>query len=84
MIYCLVNALDDIKIFFILTIAGVVMAVLSWNCLGGERVTIPEYKVTIDDSVSYQEFANKYKVIKQEGKIYTIVDIEELAAAKGE
>lgn len=30
------------------------------------------YKVTIDDSVSVNEFNNKYEIIDQEGKIYTI------------
>lgn len=35
-----------------------------------------EYKVTIDDSVSMVEFLEKYEIISQEGKIYTIRDVE--------
>ena len=31
-----------------------------------------QYKVTIDDSVSLNEFNEKYEVISQEGKIYTV------------
>ena len=31
-----------------------------------------EYKVTIDDSVSMNEFMDKYEIINQEGKIYTV------------
>ena len=31
-----------------------------------------QYKVTIDDSVSMTEFNEKYEVIEQEGKIYTV------------
>ena len=31
-----------------------------------------EYKVTIDDSVSMNEFLDKYEILDQEGKIYTI------------
>jgi uncharacterized protein YacL len=31
-----------------------------------------EYKVTIDDSVSMNEFLDKYEIIDQEGKIYTV------------
>ena len=31
-----------------------------------------EYKVTIDDSVSMNEFLDKYEIIGQEGKIYTV------------
>ena len=33
-----------------------------------------EYKVTIDDTVSMTEFYEKYKVIEQEGEIWTIRD----------
>lgn len=35
-----------------------------------------EYKVTIDDSVSMDEFLDKYEIIDQEGKIYTIKERE--------
>jgi len=35
-----------------------------------------KYKVTIDDSVSFNEFNAKYKVLKQEGKIFTVVERE--------
>lgn len=31
-----------------------------------------EYKVTIEDSVSINEFLDKYEILDQEGKIYTI------------
>lgn len=31
-----------------------------------------EYKVTIDDTVSLNEFNEKYEITDQEGKIYTI------------
>lgn len=31
-----------------------------------------QYKVTIDDSVSMNEFIEKYEIISQEGKIYTV------------
>ena len=35
-----------------------------------------EYKVTIDDSVSMNEFLDKYEIIDQEGKIYTVQERE--------
>lgn len=35
-----------------------------------------EYKVTIDDSVSMNEFQEKYEIVKIEGKIYTIKEKE--------
>ena len=32
----------------------------------------PEYKVTISDSVSFNEIYEKYEIVEQEGEIYTI------------
>ena len=37
-----------------------------------DTVDYIEYKVTIDDSVSMNEFLDKYEILDQEGKIYTI------------
>ena len=34
------------------------------------------YKVTIDDSVSMTEFLDKYEILDQEGKIYTVKERE--------
>ena len=31
-----------------------------------------EYKVTINDSVSMNEFLNKYEILDQDGKIFTV------------
>ena len=36
-----------------------------------------EYKVLIDDSVSYTEFTERYKVVDKKGSIYTIYEIGE-------
>ena len=35
-----------------------------------------QYKVTIDDSVSMNEFLDKYEILDQEGKIYTVKEKE--------
>jgi uncharacterized membrane protein len=35
-----------------------------------------EYKVTIDESVSMVEFLDKYEILDQEGKIYTVKERE--------
>ena len=35
-----------------------------------------EYKATIDDSVSLNEFLDKYEILDQEGKIYTVKERE--------
>ena len=34
------------------------------------------YEITIDDSVSFNEFNAKYKVLKQDGQIFTVVERE--------
>lgn len=34
------------------------------------------YKVTIDDTVSMNEFLDKYEILDQEGKIYTVKERE--------
>lgn len=35
-----------------------------------------KYKVTIDDSVSFKEFTNRYEVISLDGDIYTVREME--------
>lgn len=50
------------------------------GCLGGicRKTDIDhiEYKVTVDDSVSINEFLNKYEILDKEGKIYTVKERE--------
>jgi hypothetical protein len=41
-----------------------------------EETGICTYNVTIDDDVNINKFLDKYKIIKQEGKIYTIIKQE--------
>ena len=36
--------------------------------------SVTTYKVTIDDSVSFTEFTDKYEIKDQEGKIYTVYE----------
>ena len=40
------------------------------------REMIPRYQVIIDDGVEFNEFTNKYKIIKQGGLIYTVEERE--------
>ena len=41
-----------------------------------DKVIDIKYKVTIDDSVSMNEFLDKYEILDQEGKIYTVKERE--------
>ena len=42
----------------------------------GPREEITRYQVLIDDSVSFIEFNDRYKIISQDGAIYTIQERE--------
>lgn len=41
---------------------------------GGEPEYAPTYKVTISDTVSLNDFNEKYEILEQDGKIYTIME----------
>lgn len=38
---------------------------------------VPTYKVVISDEVSMNEFTERYEILEQEGKIYTVKEREE-------
>lgn len=61
---------DSWKKFAILAICVVLTIVC--GCLIPERKYEIHYQVTVDDSVSMNEFQNKYEIIEVEGKIYTV------------
>lgn len=42
------------------------------GCLIPKEKHETRYQVTVDDSVSMNEFQNKYEIIEVEGKIYTV------------
>lgn len=44
------------------------------GCLIPKKKYETQYQVTVDDSVSMNEFQSKYEIIKVEGKIYTVRD----------
>jgi hypothetical protein len=57
-----------------LVIACILSVVFSVYCFHKfvTRTEYIEYKVTIDDTVKYNEFTNKFYVYSQEGKLYTV------------
>ena len=57
----------------------VFLAAASLTAVATEKpaYTIPIYKVVIKDSVSMNEFSERYEIINQEGKIYTIRERED-------
>ena len=65
-------------IIFVCMIVGASFGTMGAVMLEYETDTIDhiEYKVTIDDSVSINEFLDKYEILDQEGKIYTVKEKE--------
>lgn len=58
------------KEFAILIIC--VALVIVCGCLIPEDKYETRYQVTVDNSVSMNEFQNKYEIVEVEGKIYTV------------
>ena len=51
--------------------------VMAFSCIYNENnLHHTKYKVTIDDYVSMNEFLDKYEILDQEGKIYTVKERE--------
>lgn len=42
----------------------------------GYNTFYTEYKVTIDDSVGFNEFNSRYEIISNDGDVYTVIDKE--------
>ena len=65
---------DYIVLIFVLPIACAFLGFLGSLMSAHETDIVDhiEYKVTIDDSVSMNEFLDKYEILNQEGKIYTV------------
>ncbi len=58
-------------------ICGILFGILAGNILNEVTVdTVTQYEVTIDDSVSMNEFTDKYNIIEQRGKIYIVEEKE--------
>lgn len=70
------NDVCDWGVIPILFIVGMVFGIL-FGCMVGNGISKPieyttEYKVTISDEVLMTEFYEHYKVISQDGKIFTV------------
>lgn len=64
------NKCNSWKEFVILVIGGALSIVC--GCLIPEYKYETRYQVTVDNSVSMNEFQDKYEIIEVEGKIYTV------------
>ena len=64
------NKCNSQKEFVILVIGGALSIIC--GCLIPEYKYETRYQVTVDNSVSMNEFQDKYEIIEVEGKIYTV------------
>ena len=65
------NELKITVIFYLLLITSL-LSTAAGGILSSKAVDYVQYKVTISDEVSMNEFTEKYKILGQEGKIFTI------------
>ena len=79
-IIMLISAGLEYKKTAIVSIIGIVVSiiliVLAIAFTGSIDTSRYRYKVTIDDTVSFNKLCEKYDVVDQEGKIWTIDDKE--------
>jgi hypothetical protein len=62
-----------ITVFLVVFIVGSALFGTLIGCTTGEPIEYEtQYKVVIDDSVSMNEFLEKYEIIDQDGKIYIV------------
>jgi hypothetical protein len=45
-----------------------------YNNVDGYNTIRTEYQVTVDSSVSFQEFFEKYEVVSADGYVYTVIE----------
>ena len=57
-------------------VAGTMLGAIVGGAIGEPIEYETEYKVIIDDTVSMTEFLDKYEILDQEGKIYTVKERE--------
>ena len=69
---------DGLTLILAFAIVGIITGIVGAGIFSHETDTVDhiEYKVTIDDSVSMNEFLDKYEILDQEGKIYTVKERE--------
>ena len=60
------------SLFNIICIIGFIISIVLGVVYANSSESYTQYKVTISDTVNFVEFNEKYEIIFQDGKIYTI------------
>lgn len=70
----------EVPLIIIFVVLGVMMGGVAGGVFGAlaplEQHQITRYEVVIDDSVSMNDFSEKYEVIEQKGKIFIVEEKE--------
>lgn len=77
LVYITEGGIDKTSAAIITLIIGLVFSFLIGFMISPKVGSIPTYKVIIEDSVNFNEFNEKYEIIEQDGKIYTIKERED-------
>lgn len=79
-IFCLLDGdfWDGVEGLLIGSLIGIFFGVMLTICTSKktDKIDYVEYKVTVSDEVNFNEFHDKYEIIDQEGKIYTVRERE--------
>ena len=76
MVIFMANEHDTGAVLSILAIIASIVVSGLGDTINKNSINHIEYKATIDDSVSMNEFLDKYEILDQEGKIYTVKERE--------
>lgn len=67
--------IPEISVLSVFVLILLACSISEFRCGNKTEVYLGEqYKVVIDDSVSLNEFNEKYDIVEQEGKIYTVIE----------
>ena len=64
--------IDNINIAVLIYVVGVIISIVMDINSQVQVGEYTQYKVIISDEVNFIEFNNKYEILEQDGKIYTI------------
>ena len=75
------GAIDGRSIGITVFLSGFIVGSVLFGTMVGANTGEPteyetQYKVIIDDSVSMNDFVDKYEIVNQDGKIYTVKERE--------
>ena len=59
-------------LFYVILVALYIHQI--WGLISSHNTTHTEYTITIDDSVSFNDFFNKYEILKVDGDIYRVIE----------